>query len=444
MKIVIIGGIAAGTSAAAKLRRLKKDAEVKIYEIEPYVSFGACGLPYYVGGHFNDPDNMIARTPEKHREAGINICEMQEVLSVDPKNKKLTVKNLKDGSIYEDNYDKLMIATGANAIMPPIKNIDLGNVYTLKTLHDGEHIKAKLNDPSIKNVTIIGAGFIGLEVAEACHKLNKNVSVFQLEDRVLKEVFDKEVTDILEETLRNHGVNLYLSSTVKELQGEGSVSRVITDEHNIEADLVIVAAGFKPNTDFVKDTGIEMLKNGAIVVNNYGESSIQDIFSAGDCATVPHLLKKEAAYVPLATVANKFGRIVGENLAEKNSKFEGTLASSCIKVIDMDAARTGLSEEEAKREGYEVKTVFVTDKTYTNYYPGREDIHAKLIYEAGTNILLGGQLVGKKDVVHRVDALAIAIRNKMTTQELGMMDFCYSPPFSRTWEFLNIAGNAAK
>lgn len=444
MRIIIIGGIASGMSAAAKLRRLDKDAEVKVYEKTPIVSFGACGLPYFVGGFFDNENQMIARSPEKFRETGIDISVEHQVMAVDTKNKKVTVKNLKTGETFEDSYDKLMIATGASAIVPPIKNFNIDNVHTLKSMEDGKILKEKMKDSSIKKVAIIGAGFIGLEAVEAAKEYGKEVSVFQLEDRILKEVFDKEVTDLLEEELKNKGVNLYLNSTVVELKGEDKVTKVVTQNEEVEADLVILATGVRPNTEFLKDTGIEMLKNGAIIVDKEGKTSIENIYSAGDCATVTHILKPDPAYIPLATVANKFGRVVGENLGGRKLEYEGSLGSACIKVLDMEAGRTGLTEREATNLGINFKTVFVSDKNQTDYYPGQEAISIKLIYDAETKVILGAQVVGKKDAVQRTNALAVAIYAKLTTEQLGMMDFCYSPPFARTWDVLNRAGNVAK
>lgn len=444
MRIIIIGGIAAGMSAAAKLRRLDKNSEVKVYEKGSIVSFGACGLPYFIGGFFDNEKQMISRTPEKFRETGIDISVEHEVLSVDIINKKIKVKDLNTGNIFEDSYDKLMIATGASAIIPPIKNYNLENVYTLKSLEDGKFLKEKMKDDNIKKVTVIGAGFIGLEVVEAAKVSGKEVSIFQLEDRILKEIFDEEITNILEEELRKHNVNLFLNSKVTEFKGNGKVSKVVSDNGEIDTDLVIIATGVKPNTQFLKDTGIEMLKNGAIIVDKEGKTSIEDIYSAGDCATVTHILKPEPTYIPLATVANKFGRVVGENLVGKSLEYEGSLASACIKVLDMETGRTGITENEAKALGIDYKKVFVTDKNQTDYYPGQTEVSIKLIYNANTKVILGAQVIGKKDAVQRTNALAVCIYAKLTTEQLGMMDFCYAPPFARTWDVLNRAGNVAK
>ncbi len=444
MKVIIIGGVAAGMSAAAKFKRLSPKDEVIVYEKGDIVSFGACGLPYYVGGFFDDSREMIARTPEEFRESGVEIYTKHEVIDVDFLNKKIKVKNIVTNEILENSYDKLMIASGARAIIPPIKNIDLENVVTLKSMDDGNKLKELMAIDEYKRVTIIGAGFIGLEAVEAAKHMGKEVTVIQLQDRVLQEVFDKDITDILEEELRDKGVNLLLSETVVELIGEEKVSKVKTDKREIEADIVILATGVRPNTDFLKADYIKMIRNGAIVVDSYGRTSVEDVYAAGDCATINNLITGKESYVPLATGANKLGRIVGENLAGKNNSFQGSMASSCIKVMDMEAARTGLSEKEVKDLGFEYKTKFITDMNQTSYYPGRERIYVKLIYDAHTKVIYGGQVAGYKDAVQRCNVLAACIYAKMTTDQLGMLDLCYSPPFTRTWDVLNVAGNVSK
>ena len=448
MRIIIVGGIAAGMSAAAKFKRLSPNDDVVVYEKGDIVSFGACGLPYYVGGFFDDSNEMIARTPEAFREAGVEIHTKHEVTNVDFSNKKVTVKNLNTNEVLEESYDKLMIASGARAIIPPInyilENIDLENVVTLKSMDDGNKLRELMSKEENKKIAIIGAGFIGLEAAEAAKHRGKEVTVIQLQDRVLQEVFDKDITDLLEEELRENGVNLLLSETVTELIGDGKVSKVKTNKREIEADIVILATGVKPNTDFLNCDEIKMIRNGAIVVDKYGRTSVEDVYAAGDCATINSLITDREIYVPLATGANKLGRIVGENLAGQNNSFQGSMASSCIKVMDMEAARTGLSEKEVLNLGFNYKTKFITDMNQTSYYPGRERIYVKLIYDAHTRVILGGQVAGYKDAVQRCNVLAACIYAKMTTEQLGMLDLCYAPPFSRTWDVLNVAGNVSK
>lgn len=444
MRVIIIGGVAAGMSAAAKLKRMQPEYEVVVYEKTDVVSFGACGLPYFVGGFFDDVNNMIARPAEKFRESGIDLNIFHEVIDVDTEAKKLTVKNLTTGEEFVDTYDKLMIASGASSIIPPIKNVNIENVSTLKSMSDGIKVKELMNKEEIKNVAIIGAGFIGLEAVEAAKKLGKNVVVFQLEDRILPQVFDKEVTDILEEEIRKHDVDLRLEEIVGELVGETKVEKVITNKGEYDADLVIVATGVRPNTSFLKNTNINMLPNGAIIVDEFGKTSIEDVYSAGDCATIQNIVTGQDSYVPLATGANKLGRIVGENLAGANNTFQGSLGSSCIKVMDMEAASTGLTEIQAARLGIEVKTKFISDFNQTNYYPGRDKMYVKLVYDANTKVILGGQVAGYKDAVQRANVIAACVFGKLTTNQLGMLDLCYAPPFARTWDILNVAGNVCK
>ena len=340
----------------------------------------------------------------------------------------------------------MIITTGASAVKPPIKNIDLENVFTLKEFSDGIVLKKAMMKPENKRVVIIGAGYIGLEAAEAAVNLKKEVRIIQLGDRVIPGSFDKEITDIMEEEIRGHkDVFLNLDEAVSEFEGkDGRVSGVKTNKGVYPADIVILATGVRPNTKFLEGTGIETLKNGAIVIDGRGRSSIKDIYAAGDCATVYHKLKKENVYIPLATTSNKIGRVVGENLAGKDREFKGTLGSAAIKVLDLEAGRTGISSEEAEKMGINYKSVFVHDKNQTSYYPGQEDIYIKIIYDADTKRILGGQLIGKKGAVLRVDVLAAAIDKGMTTDELAYLDLCYAPPFSLTWDPLNVAGNLAK
>ena len=444
MKVIIVGGVAAGMSAAAKLKRANKEAQITVYEKSRHVSFGACGLPYFVGNFFEDSQKMIARTVEQFNASGITVNIEHEVLNVDTDNKCITVKNLLTGETFTDTYDKLMIATGASAIIPPINNVDLKHVYTLKSMEDGEALKHAMQNEALKRVAIVGAGFIGLEVVEAAKQYGKEVHVFQLNDRVLVDTFDKEITDLLEEELRTHDVHLHLSQTVTELVGDQAVTQIKTNDETFDVDIVVLTAGVRPNTSFLKDTKIELLRNGALVIDHEGRTSIEDIYAAGDCASINHILKPEPAYIPLATVANKMGRIIGENLAGAHHTFNGSLASACLKVMNLEAGRTGLSEQEAMNLGINYKTVFITDMNQTSYYPGQSKINVKLIYNADTKVILGGQIVGRKDAVQRVNVLATAIFAGLTTDQLAMLDLCYAPPFARTWDVLNIAGSVAK
>ena len=445
MKVIIIGGVAAGMSAAAKLKRVDKETQITVYEKSKHVSFGACGLPYFVGKFFEDSEKLISRSVEQFQKTGIEVHIEHEVIAINPEEKTVVVKNLQTGQQLTDTYDKLMLATGASAIIPPIKNSNLNHVYTLKTMEDGQHLKAAMEDENIKSIGIIGAGFIGIEVIEAAKQYNKEVHLFQLSPRILADAFDQEITDILEEELRAHNVHLHLSETVTEFMGDQTVSAVVTESgSHFNLDLVVISAGVRPNTSFLQDTNIRMLQNGAIIIDQEGKTSVPNIYAAGDCATIYHALKSEPAYIPLATGANKMGRIIGENLAGSDRAFIGSLASACIKVMDLEAGRTGLTEEEAQKMGIDYQIVCITDMNQTHYYPGQSKITIKLIYNRETKVILGGQAVGYKGAVGRVNVLATAIFAGLTTEQLAMLDLCYAPPFARTWDALNVAGNVAK
>lgn len=443
MKVVIIGAVAAGMSAAAKLKRIKPDYEVVVYEKTDIVSFGACGLPYYVGDFFHDPNMMIAREKSKFIESGIDLKTFKEVIDVDTLEKTLTIKDALSGEIFIDNYDKLMIATGASSIMPSLDK-SYNNLTTLKDMNDGIKLKELISKEENKNIVIVGAGFIGIETIEAAKKLNKNIHLIGRSNRILSKVFDKEITDLLEEELRKNNIHLHLDETIQKYIGEENITKVITNKSEIDCDIVVMAIGVKPNTSFLENTNIKMLSNGAIIVDECGRTSVEDIYAAGDCATIKNLVTNEDMYVPLATGANKLGRIVGENLGGINSYYPGSLASSCIKVLDMEAAVTGLTEERAKALNLDFKTKCITNYNQTHYYPGREKLLIKLIYDAKTKVILGGQIAGYKDAVQRANVLATAITAKMTTEQLGMLDLCYAPPFATTWDALNVAGNVSK
>ncbi|UJB34018.1 CoA-disulfide reductase [Chromobacterium sp. Beijing] len=445
MKIVIIGGEAAGMSAAAKARRSAPQAEIDVYEMSDIISFGACGLPYFVGGEFDEPGYMAEFSVEDFAKRNIRVHTGHQALSIDPAAKRVRVRRLADGEAFDAAYDKLMIATGASEIRPPLPGLDLPGVHTLRVMEDGLALRAAAAREEVREVAIIGAGFIGLELAEAMVRLGKRVRLIQLAERVMPDAFDAEITGLMEQELREHGVALHLSEAVTALRGDGAVQSVLTERGEYPADLVVLSIGIRPNTAFAADAGLQRLGNGAIVVNAYGETSLPDIYAAGDCAAAPHQLTGQPVYVALATGANKLGRLVGENLAGGRQAYPGTLGSAAVRVLSLDAARTGLSEAQARAAGFDCQSVLVKDKNHTNYVPGQAEVHVKLCYETGSRRLLGAQMIGRNgDVVHRLDALAVAIAKGVSARELGMMDFCYAPPFARTWDVLNVAGNVVK
>ncbi|MGX7031465.1 CoA-disulfide reductase [Vagococcus zengguangii] len=444
MEIIVIGGIAAGMSAAAKAARTNKDATVTVIEKENYVSFGACGLPYYLGNQFEDEQEMFARTPEQMRASGINLLLAHEVTAVDFESKKLTITNLTTNETLVKTYDRLMLATGATPIVPPIPGIESSNVYTITKPERVMTLKADLAD--YQNIVVIGGGFIGIEVADQLAIQGKKVTVIEADNVIMGGPFDPEFSNKIMEAVSEEGVIIKTQERAQEfVTADGKVTLVKTDKGEYPADVVIVAVGFRPNTGFLSGQ-LEMLANGAIVIDEYGETSIPDVYAAGDCATIHHRLAG-TMYIPLATVANKMGRIVGTNIAsnsEERMAYIGALGSSAIKAGAYEAASTGLTEKQARGLGLDIKTTCIETNNHSNYYTVQEKITIKLVYDANSYVLYGAQLFGKNETVLRLTGLATAVHAGLTTKELGFIDYAYAPPFASTWEAINVAANTAK
>ncbi len=443
MKIVIVGGVAAGMSAASKIRRTDPDAEIVVYEKGRFLSYGACGLPYFVSGVNDDYRKLIARTREQFEAAGIRTHLRHEVIRVAPERKQILIRDLERGRVFIDTYDKLMIAVGAAPVIPKVKGTDLAGVYVLKTMEDGLALKEAVSSPDVRDVVIVGGGYVGIETAEAMAQLGKRVRIVELADRILQS-FDKDITDLAEEELRRHQVALNLGERLEEISGGPRVEEVRTDKGRYPADLVVLAVGVRPATGFLAGSGIQLAENGAILIDREMRTSVPDIYAAGDCAVVYSRVMEENTYIPLGTTANKMGRIAGVNMLGKHEKFIGTLGSAAIKVFGLEMARTGMSEADAKRLALDYGTVMVTANDHPAYYPDPTPIHFKLIYDKSSRVLLGAQGIGAKGVVLRIDLFAVAIHNRMTARELGMVDLCYAPPFAGVWDAVHIACNAVK
>ena len=445
MEVIVIGGIAAGMSVAAKAARTNKNARITVIEKENFISFGACGLPYYIGNQFSDAGNMFARTPEQMEDSGINLMLEHEVINLDFSNKILQVKNLKTNEIFNKNYDKLMIATGATPIIPEIFNKDVDNIYTITKLAKADKLKANLS--TYNNVAVIGGGFIGVEVAEQLAHLGKKVSLIESQKTVLSSVFDTEISENIYNALSAKGIKVLVDESVESLITElKKITEVVTTKQKIAVDAVVIAVGFKPATSFIQDKALEKFSNGAIIIDKFGRTTIKDVFAAGDCATVYHQ-QLGNIYLPLATTANKLGRLIGVNIVSDESDYEefiGTLGSCAIKVGDFEAGRTGLTEHLAREKGIKYGITTVQANNHTNYWAGQTKITMKLVYEKDTKVLLGAQVFGKSDAVLRLTGLTTAIHAKLTTKEIGFIDYAYAPPFSSTWEAINVVANTAK
>ena len=437
MRHVIIGGNAAGMSVAAKLKRSAPDDTVVVYEKSKIVSFGSCGLPYYVGGYFNDHTRMFSRSPEAFIKGGIDLRLDHEVVGVDTERKELTVLDAKKDT-FIDSYDTLVVATGATAIIPPLEGIELSNTFTLRTLQDGDAIRRAI-DATGPHAVVVGGGFIGLEIVEALKKQGKEVRLVELEDRLLKPAVGKEVSDLILQELLEQEVQVSLGERVIRFEGNHVVKTVVTDKGSYPADMVVLSIGIRPQTGFLKDAGIGMLRNGAIIVDETGKSSIEDVYAVGDCAAVRQMNSEKVLYSPLATSANKLGRVVGEILGGGARSYPGSLNSACVKVFELEVARTGTTDVDSDS----TDAVVIKDKNQTSYYPGQEDILLKLVFDKGSKRILGAEIAGKNGAALRIDAIAMAIQLRGTVEDLAMADFCYAPPFARTWDVMNIAGNVA-
>ena len=443
MKVLIIGGDAAGMSAAAKLKRILQDSQIVVYEKGKYLSYASCGLPYYAAGYPIEAGDLIQRTAQQFAKAGITTLIEHEVLSVNPTGKTLTVKNLKTGDTFDDGFDKLMIATGSSSVIPTVPGTDLAGVFYLKSVDDGTVLREAVQSEQVKDITIVGGGYIGVEFAEALHASGKRVRMIQRADTIISN-FYPEISAAAQDELARLGVDVILGEQLESMHKEGSRIRVVTDAAAYETDLVLLAVGVRPATDFLEGSGIAVAKNGAVVVDRQMRTNQPDIYAAGDCAQVYHLLKDENVFIPLATTANKCGRIVGENLAGGNVEFVGTLGCAAIKVGQLELATVGLTLQEAEIAGFDCTAKTIHTQTLPGYYTPDTDAMFRVVYENGTRRLLGVQGAGKHGVALRIDVFAAAIANRMTTEALGMLDLCYAPPFSTVWDAVHIVANAAK
>lgn len=446
MKVIVIGGVAAGMSAASKLkRRLKDQVEIMVYEKGGDVSYGACGIPFYISDHIKQGQDLIARTAAEFAQSGIPIKTFHEVTGVDTDSKTVTVKNLQTGEVFTDTYDKLVVGSGAAVRHFPPFDQSYDNLFEVRDVADGTRVKQALLDDSVKHVVIVGAGFIGLEVSEACRHYGKKVTVVELAGQVLS-AFEPEVSQALQEELEKNGVQVRTGTAVTRLIAEnGHIVKAVLkqgdQEEEIPADMVINSAGIAPATAFLPNA--EKARNGAIYVNERMETSIPDVYAAGDCSIMKSAITGDYAYAPLGTNANKQGRIIGDILGGAQPNPFKLIGSSALRLFGLDAAKVGLSEKEAKDKGFDYKAHTITGNSYASYY-GKEKLNIKLIYDAKTRKILGASTWGQGIVVPRANYYAIAIYAGLTVDEMGFMDLCYSPPFSGVWDAALIASNSAK
>lgn len=443
-KIIIIGGVAAGASAAAKARRNDEQAEITVYEMGPYVSFANCGLPYYIGRDIPERSDLFVMTPQRFKERfNINVKVCHEVTGIDKEKKNVTVKDLETGNTFTEAYDKLVIATGGAAIKPPLPGINLRNVFTLFTVPDLDQVEEALSSGEIKEVTVIGGGFIGIETVEGLHKRGFQVTLVEKLPQILPN-FDEEMTTSLVLHLQDMGVRLVLGDGIKEFHGKESVTDVVLESgRKIPADMVIVSIGARPQLELVKRAGLALGKTGGVLVDATMRTSDPDIYAGGDIVETVHLITRKKVRIPLAGPANKQGRVIGANITGDHKTFGGVLGTAIVKVGDLTAGKTGLSEREAINEGIAYYVTHTPVLNHAGYYPGAEYMLLKLVVEQHSGRLLGAQAVGWQGVDKRIDVLATALHNNMRVQDLEDLDLAYAPPYSSARDPVLMAGYVA-
>lgn len=430
-KIVIIGGVAAGAKAAAKSRRLKPDAEIDIYTDDTHVSYSACGLPFFIEGNFNDFNMLFARAPEEFEQENIHIHLLHKVTKILPDKKQIVVLDLEKNQELVVGYDKLVITTGARPFIPPIKNVKLKNVFTLRTLEDGINIKEKVLHS--KQAVIVGGGYIGIELLEAFVKQGLKVTMIEFAPRIMP-IFDDDISDLIKEhVLKKDGecVEIINSDSVVELIGEEEVLGVKTKNGiEIKTDLVIIATGVKPNVEIAVDAGIELGETGAIKVNQKMQTNIEDIYAAGDCVEKVQIVSNTPTWIPLGSTANKEGRCAAINLCGGEDCFEGILGSAVTRYFGFTMSITGLTEKQAIKLGFEPVSMVVTKMDKVGYMPEAKNITIKLIADKKTRKLLGAQGIGAGDADKRVNTLATGLICPMSVDDFYSSDLTYAPPYS--------------
>lgn len=428
MKIRIIGAVAAGTSAAAKARRNSEEADIVIYEKDTYISYSGCGMPYYIGGEVENGEDLTPRDPKFFKSKyNVDVKTGYEVLRINPEEKKLQVKNLENGEIFEDAYDKLILATGARSAVPPINGVENAHVFSLRNIKDMYRIKEYIIAKNPKDAVIIGTGFIGLEMAENLKHLGMNVTMVELLPQVSPGL-DEDMAILVEDHLVSKGVQVITGKSAIEISGD--VVK-LSDDRKLPGDLVIVATGVRPNVELAREAGIEIGITGAIKVNPFMETSIKDIYAAGDCMEQYHTITGKPVYRPLGSTANKTGRMAGNNATGGNLEFRGVLGTGIYKIFDLAVAQTGLTEREAIKEGYDISVSHNIKPSRPEYMGGKEMV-IKSVADKKDGRLLGVQVIGPEGVDKRVDVFAALITFGAKVQDLVHLDLAYAPPFSTT------------
>ena len=441
MKVVIVGGVAGGATAAARLRRLDESAEIVVFERSGYVSYANCGLPYYIGGVITDRAELTLQTPESFwRRFRVDMRVRHEVTAIHPDTKTVDVKNLATGEVFAESYDKLILSPGARPTQPALPGVGIDRLFTLRTVEDTLKLREFIEQHHPRSAVLAGGGFIGIELVENLRELGLDVTVVQRPKQLLNPL-DADMAAFLHAQLREKGVKLMLGRTVEGFAADGDrVNVLIKDEAPLTADMVVLAIGVTPDTGLARDAGLELGIKGSIVVNDRMETSVPDIYAVGDAVQVKHSVTGQDTLLSLAGPANKQGRIAADNICGGDSRYLGSQGSSVIKVFDMTIAATGVNEKTARQAGIDCDKVFLSPMSHAGYYPGGKVMTMKVVFEKGTLRLLGAQIVGYEGVDKRIDVLATAIHAGLTGPQLKDLDLAYAPPYSSAKDPVNMAG----
>ncbi|CEO33754.1 FAD-dependent oxidoreductase [Paraclostridium sordellii] len=430
MKVLVIGGVAAGTKTAAKLKRENRDLDVTLITKGENISYAGCGLPYYVGGVIENKSDLIVNTPKSFSDlTQVEVKTGVEALSIDRDKKIVNAINLNNNEEVKFNYDKLVIATGADPVKPPIEGIDLEGVYYMRTPNDAIAVREVVETDNIKRAVVVGGGFIGLEVAENLHEMGVKTTLVEAMDHIMPG-FDDEVCSYVEDELMENGIMVLTGERLISIEGDNKVKKVRTDKRAMKADIIVMAVGIRANTNIASDCGLELETNKTIKVNEYMQTNDEDIYAVGDCVTVKNILSGKPTWSPMGSSANKEGRCVAKTISGEKTPFNGVLGTGIVKLLNLNAARTGLTEKDAKDSGYEVESVIVPIDDKAHYYPDSKMIIIKLIADKNSKRVLGAQIFGEGNVDKQIDIVATAITFNATISDLQNLDLAYAPPFS--------------
>lgn len=443
-KVLIIGGVAGGASAAARLRRLNEHVEIILFEKGEYISFANCGLPYYIGGDIQNKADLTLQTPLGFKKRfKIDVRTFNEVTAIDKEKKTVTVLNHNTNETYEETYDILLLSPGAEPIRPNIEGINLSRVFTLRNIPDTYRIKDYIDNAAPKTAAVIGGGYIGVEMAENLVQAGLSVTIVEMQNQVIAPL-DFDMASILHNELERNGVTLKLETALEKIEEQGSSLKVVTNKGAFDADMVILAIGVKPETKIAAEAGLKLNQRGALIVDDNMKTSDDFIFAAGDAVEVTDFIANEKAVIPLAGPANKQGRIAADNICGIKSEYRGTQGSAILKVFNLTAASTGIAEKTAKRLGLNYEKSFTVSASHAGYYPGAKEMFIKTIFDKDNGKILGAQIVGSEGVDKRCDVIAAAINFKASVNDLTKLELCYAPPYSSAKDPVNMAGYVAE